>query len=307
MNLIGPDPNTKGVLAMCDDHSIIENEAYLKLSRRGFVEGAGAIGIAALWAGVAGAKANVRLLEKDVMVKTPDGTADCFLVHPAKGKHPAVILWPDIFGLRKTKKEMAKRLAREGYTVLVVNPYYRSAKAPVIVEGEELQGPTNWPKVREQATKLTADTNVTDAKAFVAFLDAQKSVNTKKKIGTMGYCMGGRMVLRAAAAVPDRIGAGASFHGSSHVTDKSDSPHLLIPKMKAEFLIAIADNDDQKDPTEKQKLTDAFRAAKLKSEIEVYKNAMHGWCPPDGKVYNHEQAERAWARMLVLFNKVLTK
>jgi carboxymethylenebutenolidase len=294
---------------MCDEQTEAENARFLAgkqtIDRRDFTRMAGAVGMAALWTGALDAKATAKLVEQDVVVKTPDGEADCFFVHPAKGKYPAVILWPDIFGLRKAKKDMAKRLALQGYAVLVVNPYYRSIRAPVIPDGEELRTDANWPKVRGQAKLLTAETNITDAKAFVVYLDAQKAVDRKKKIGTMGYCMGGAMVLRTAAAVPERIGAGATFHGSRHLSDKPDSAHLLIPKMKASFLIALAENDDQQDPLEKDKLRAAFDAAKLSAEIEVYKGAMHGWCPPDGKAYNHEQAERAWARMLALFGKAL--
>jgi carboxymethylenebutenolidase len=292
-----------GAIFMCDETDFRGTSSAIPTSRRDFVEAAGAVGIAALWAGNVNAATQTMLNERDIVVKTADGEADCFFVHPKKGKHPGIILWPDIFGLRKTKKDMARRLAAQGYAVLAVNPYYRSIKAPVIPDGEELRTEANWPKVREQAQRLTAQTNIADAKSFVAFLDATKAVNRKRKIGTMGYCMGGAMVLRAAAAVPERVGAGATFHGSRHLSNKPDSAHLMIPQMKAQFLIALAENDDQQDPAEKETLKEAFAAAKLSAEIEVYKGAMHGWCPPDGKAYNHEQAERAWGRMLELFAK----
>jgi carboxymethylenebutenolidase len=189
--------------------------------------------------------------------------------------------------------------------VLVVNPYYRSVKAPVLPEGVDPRAPDNWAKVREQAGKLSPSTNAVDAKAFVGFLDAQKSVSRKRKIGTAGYCMGGPMVVRTAAAMPNRIGAVASFHGASLANDKPDSPHLLIPQTKADYLIAIAENDDQKAPAEKEMLRAAFAAAGRPAEVEVYAGALHGWCPPDAKVYNAEQAERAWARMIILFGKAL--
>jgi carboxymethylenebutenolidase len=287
---------------MCDDLTLADEAG---IDRRGFAAGAAAFGAAALFPAAAFAGKPVNIKASDVAVTTPDGTADCYFVHPAKGKSAGVIIWPDIFGLRPAFRQMADRLARSGYAVLVVNPYYRSVKAPVIPDGEELRSDANFAKVREQAVKLSPATNVTDAKAFVAFLDGQKAVNRKRKIGTTGYCMGGPMVMRTAAAVPTRIGAGASFHGSSLANDKPDSPHLLVTQMKAQFLIAIADNDDQRNPLEKDKVRDAFAAAKLPAEIEVYQGAMHGWCPPDGKVYNHEQAERAWARLLALFGKAL--
>jgi carboxymethylenebutenolidase len=292
---------------MCDDLTM-EDEAgadEAALNRRGFAVGAAAVGAAALFPAAAFGRKMTEIKRSDVAVKTPDGTADCYFVHPARGKSAGVIIWPDIFGLRPAFRQMADRLARSGYAVLVVNPYYRSVKAPVIPDGEELRSDANFAKVREQAVKLSPATNVTDAKAFVAFLDGQKAVSRKRKIGTTGYCMGGPMVMRTAAAVPARIGAGASFHGSSLANDKPDSPHLLVPQMKAQFLFAVADNDDQRNPDEKVKVRDAFAAAKLPAEIEVYQGAMHGWCPPDGKVYNHEQAERAWARLLALFGKAL--
>jgi carboxymethylenebutenolidase len=292
---------------MCDDLTM-EDEAgadEAALNRRGFAVGAAAVGAAALFPAAAFGRKMTKIKRSDVAVKTPDGTADCYFVHPARGKSAGVIIWPDIFGLRPAFRQMADRLARSGYAVLVVNPYYRSVKAPVIPDGEELRSDANFAKVREQAVKLSPATNVTDAKAFVAFLDGQKAVSRKRKIGTTGYCMGGPMVMRTAAAVPARIGAGASFHGSSLANDKPDSPHLLVPQMKAQFLFAVADNDDQRNPDEKVKVRDAFAAAKLPAEIEVYQGAMHGWCPPDGKVYNHEQAERAWARLLALFGKAL--
>ncbi len=287
---------------MCDDLTLADEEGF---DRRGFAVGAAAFGAAALFPAAAFAGKAFEISGSDVAVATPDGTADCYFVHPTKGKHAGVIIWPDIFGLRPAFRQMADRLARSGYAVLVVNPYYRSVKAPVIPAGEDLRTDANFAKVREQAMKLSPATNVTDAKAFVAFLDAQPRVNKRRKIGTTGYCMGGPMVMRTAAAVPARIGAGASFHGSSLASDKPESPHLLVPKMKAMFLIAIAENDDQRNPTEKDKVKAAFAAAKLPAEIEVYTGTLHGWCPPDAKVYNYEQAERAWSRLLVLFGRAL--
>ena len=241
----------------------------------------------------------------DVEIKTADGTADAYFVHPVKGKHPGVLIWPDIFGLRPAFKQMATRLAESGYSVLVINPFYRTQKAPTAPEHPDFNDPPTRQALMTLAGTLSAATAVTDAKAFVAYLDAQPSVDKKRKVGTTGYCMGGPFVLRTAAAFPDRVGAGATFHGGGLVTDKPDSPHLLIPQMKAHFLIAIAANDDEKQPEAKDVLRDAFAKAHLPAEIEVYAGTMHGWCPPDSQVYNHDQAEKAWSRMLVLFSNSL--
>jgi carboxymethylenebutenolidase len=238
----------------------------------------------------------------DVEIRTPDGTADAYFVHPAKGKHPGVLIWPDIFGLRPAFEQMATRLAESGYSVLVINPFYRTKKAPTAPEHPDFNDPATRQALMALAGSLTPDTTVTDAKAFVAFLDSQPSVDTKRKLGTTGYCMGGPFVFRTAATFPDRIGAGATFHGGGLVTDKPDSPHLLIPQMKAHFLIAIAENDDSRQPEAKDVLRDSFAKAHLPAEIEVYAGTLHGWCPPDAKVYNHDQAEKAWSRMLVLFS-----
>jgi carboxymethylenebutenolidase len=241
----------------------------------------------------------------DVEIKTADGTADAYFVHPVKGKHPGVLIWPDIFGLRPAFKQMATRLAESGYSVLVINPFYRTQKAPTAPEHPDFNDPPTRQALMTLAGTLSAATAVTDAKAFVAYLDAQPSVDKKRKVGTTGYCMGGPFVLRTAAAFPDRVGAGATFHGGGLVTDKPDSPHLLIPQMKAHFLIAIAENDDQRQPEAKTVLRDSFAKAKLPAEVEVYAGTMHGWCPTDAAVYNHDQAEKAWSRMLALFSSSL--
>ena len=243
--------------------------------------------------------------ESEVEIKTPDGTCDAYLVHPVKGKHPAVLIWPDIFGLRPAFRQMGKRLAESGYTVLVINPFYRTKKAPTAPEHPDFNDPTTRQALMSLAGTLSPATALTDATAFVAYLDAQAAVDKKRKMGTTGYCMGGPFVLRTAAAYPDRVGAGATFHGGGLATDKPESPHLLIPKMKAQFLIAIAENDDQREPEVKNILRDAFAKAHLTAEIEVYAGTKHGWCPPDSAVYNAEQAEKAWGRMMVLFKTAL--
>jgi carboxymethylenebutenolidase len=241
----------------------------------------------------------------EVDVKTPDGTADAYFVHPTKGKFPGVLIWPDIFGLRPAFKDMATRLAESGYSVLVINPFYRVKKAPTAPEHPDFNDPPTREALMALAGGLNPPTTMTDAKAFIAFLDDQPSVDKKRKIGTTGYCMGGPLVMRTAASVPDRIGAGATFHGGGLVTDKPDSPHLLIPQMKAHYLIAIAENDDQREPQAKDALRTAFANAHLPAEIEVYAGTQHGWCPPDARVYNHDQAEKAWDRLLVLFKSSL--
>jgi carboxymethylenebutenolidase len=241
----------------------------------------------------------------DVEIRTPDGTADAYFVHPAKGKHPGVLMWPDIFGLRPAFKQMATRLAESGYSVLVVNLFYRSKKAPTAPEHADFDDPATRQSLMTMRAALTSDTTMTDARAFVAFLDKQASVDTKRKMGTTGYCMTGPFAMRTAAAFPDRIGAGATFHGGGLVIAGADSPHLLIPQMKAHFLIAIAENDDQKEPETKNVLRESFAKAKLPAEIEVYAGTLHGWCPTDSHVYNHDQAERAWSRMMALFSNSL--
>ena len=240
--------------------------------------------------------------EADLEIATPDGVADSYFVHPSSGAHPGVLIWPDAFGLRPALRQMGKRLAESGYSVLVVNPYYRRQRAPVV-------NTTNFAEVRDIIMplmgSLSADTQTTDARAFVSFLDRQAAVDRNRKSGTMGYCMGGPFTMRTAAAIPDRIGAGASFHGGGLVTDTPDSPHLLVPSMTAQFLFAVAENDDMNDPEAKNVLRDTFAQAGLLAEIEVYEDAMHGWCPPDSTVYNEAQAERAWSRLLVLFENAL--
>jgi carboxymethylenebutenolidase len=241
----------------------------------------------------------------DVEIKTPDGTCDAYFVSPAKGRHPAVLTWPDIFGLRPASKEMATRLAGSGYSVLVINPFYRTQKAPTSPEHPDFNDPATRQALMTLAGTLSPATAATDATAFIAFLDAQPSVDKKKKMGTTGYCMGGPFVFRTAAAHADRIGAAATFHGGGLVTDKPDSPHLLIPQMKAQYLVAIAENDDTRQPEAKTVLKDAFAKANLQAEVEVYAGAQHGWCPPDSAVYNHDQAEKAWSRQLALFSKAL--
>jgi len=239
--------------------------------------------------------------ESDVNITTPDGTADCYFVHPSSGTAPAVLFWPDIFGLRPALRQMGKRLAESGYSVLVVNPFYRVKKAPTAAQG----GATPIQELMPLARALNETTQMTDAKAFIKWLDGQASVAKNKKIGTQGYCMGGPIAFRTAAAVPDRVGAVASFHGGGLVNTTPSSPHLQAATSKAQFLVAIAANDDQRSPNDKTTLKETFEKANLAAEIEVYTGAAHGWCPPDSGVYNEAQAEKAWGRLLALYGKAL--
>jgi carboxymethylenebutenolidase len=290
---------------MCDEHFEEDLDNYMRfppLSRRQFAAASVGAGLVVMLPRAADAQA---VRELDVDVKTPDGVADCYFVHPAKGATAGVIVWPDILGLRPAFRQMGKRLAESGYAVLVVNPFYRQKKAPVVPAGASFADQATRDIVMPLAKGLSATTNATDARAFVAFLDSQAAVDKKRKIGTTGYCMGGPIVMRTAAAAPDRIGAGASFHGGGLVTKAPDSPHLLVPTMKAHFLFAVAENDDQREPEAKNVLRETFAKANLPAEIEVYAGAAHGWCPPDSSVYNEKQAERAWARLLVLFKTAL--
>jgi carboxymethylenebutenolidase len=297
---------------MCDDITELENQGFYEklLTRRDFSLLAGGAAISIAFAGcapgeAASTKSGDAITESDVMIDTPDGRADAYFAHPSTGAHAAVLIWPDIVGLRPAFKMMAKRLASDGYAALVVNPYYRQVKAPLVEVGQTFRDPGVREKIIPYARALSQDTNRRDAKAFVAWLDAQDAVDTSRQIGTTGYCMGGPMTMITAATVPDRIGAGASFHGGGLATDKDNSPHLLIPSMTADYLIAIAANDDARDPENKVILKEAFAATDNSAEIEVYAGTQHGWCPPDSAVYDEAAADKAWARMLALFGRAL--
>jgi carboxymethylenebutenolidase len=290
---------------MCDERTNKDEEEYLRktgLTRRDF----GKLGTTAALAMLLPRAADaMEVVEEEVLVETPDGMADAYFVHPARGRHAGVIVWPDIVGIRPAFRAMGKRLAESGYSVLVVNPYYRTAKGQVVPDGKTFRDPGVRDLLMPHARSLSPETCVTDGRAFVTFLDSQPSVDTDRKIGTTGYCMTGSYTLRLAAAIPDRIGAGGSFHGGGLATDEEDSPHLLAPKMKAGFLIAIAENDDERRPEEKVRLREAFDAAGVEAEIEVYEGTLHGWCPPDSAVHNEAQAEKAWKRLLALFEREL--
>jgi carboxymethylenebutenolidase len=287
------------------------NDAPIKdITRRDFAVLVVGAGLAATVPSAAAA--DFEVIETDVEIKTPDGTCDAAFIRPKSGSHPGVLVWPDAFGLRPATRGIGRRIAAEGYSVVVPNPFYRVSKAPFTdASNFNFKNPDDMAKLMPLMASVNAPGNPEkDAAAYVAFLDAQKEVNKAKKIGTQGYCMGGALVVRTAAALPDRIGAGASFHGGGLVTDKPDSPHLLAPKIKARMYFGIASNDDSKQPDAKDKLKEAFAAAKVPAEIEVYP-AQHGWCVPDMPVrdgvpiYNKPEAERAWAKLVALYKSAL--
>jgi carboxymethylenebutenolidase len=277
------------------------------VSRRKFIARSVAAGLVA--ATGPSFAATVSVVESDVMVETPDGACDAAFLHPASGAYPGVIIWPDAAGLRPTMRDMAKRLAAEGYSVLVPNVFYRVSKAPQFTTAANIdfRSADTMAKLRPLMSSVQSTGNAEkDAVAYVAFLDAQPQVDKTKKIGTQGYCMGGALVVRTAAAVPDRVGAGASFHGGGLVTDKPDSPHLLAPKIKSRMYFGVAANDDQRQPDAKDKLKESFAKAGVPAEIEVYP-AKHGWCVPDmpiedgAPIYDKAQAERAWGKLIALY------
>ncbi|HLK49667.1 MAG TPA: dienelactone hydrolase family protein [Bryobacteraceae bacterium] len=281
-------------------------------SRRDFVVSATA-GIVAAGGSLSAA---AKVVEENVEIKTPDGTCDAAFIHPASGSHPGVVIWADAFGLRPSFREMARRLAGEGYSVLVPNPFYRAAKSPVFTEDEvknfNFQNPEQRAKLGPLMGSINASGNCEkDATAYVEWLDKQKSVNKSKKIGTQGYCMGGPLVVKTCAAVSDRVGAGGSFHGGGLVTKNPDSPHLLASKIKGRMYFGIASNDDKQQPDAKDQLKESFAAAHVPAEIEVYSESLHGWCVTDMPmqngmpIYNKADAERAWGKLLALYKQAL--
>jgi carboxymethylenebutenolidase len=278
------------------------------LSRRDFVVASVATGL-----GGTAAAAGVAVTERDVTIPTPDGSCDAAFFHPASGAHPGVLIWPDAFGLRPSMREMARRLAAEGYAVLVPNPFYRVTRAPVVETAAQFdfKDPKAFDKLRPLMGSVNAPGAAErDAVAYGGFLDAQPQVDKSRKIGAQGYCMGGPLVVRTAAALPARLGAGASFHGGGLVTDKPESPHLLAPKIKARMYFGVATNDDQKQPEAKDVLGSAFASTGNPATVEIYP-ARHGWCVPDmpqeagEPIYNRAQAERAWSTLLTLYRSAL--
>lgn len=291
---------------MCDE-AMITRWAREGLSRRQF----GTLGgIAVLAAcnpgeGMADNGSSVPLTETTVSFATPDGTMDGFFVHPAEGAHPAVLLWPDIAGIREAKRTMARRLAGQGYAVLVANPYYRDAKGEIWKDFADFAGNDGWPRARAMREHLDAEAIMRDAAAAVGWLDTQGSVDTARGVGTQGYCMGGPFTFWTAAAVPGRVRAVASFHGGGLVREGDQlSPHALIGQTQASFLVAIGQNDDDKAPEEKTVLADAFKAAGRPAQVEVF-DGDHGWTVPDSPVYAQAAAEKAWADLLALYEGAL--
>jgi carboxymethylenebutenolidase len=292
-----------------DEKNQLKNDSPSEIGRRDFV--GLSVAAAGLAATAGSAEAGLEVVETDVQIKTPDGTCDAAFIHPKTGSHPGVLIWPDAFGLRPSMRDMAKRLAADGYSVLVPNPFYRLTKPPY-TDASKIDFQTERPKI----TPLMASVNAPgaaekDAVAYIGFLDAQKAVNKSKKIGTQGYCMGGALVMRTAATLPNRVGAGGSFHGGGLVNATPDSPHLLASKIKAHMYFGIAANDDMSQPDAKDKLKEAFIAAKNPAEIEVYSMSQHGWCVPDmpagngAPIYNKPEAERAWAKLTALYKAAL--
>lgn len=271
------------------------------LSRRDLA----ALSVAAGVAVVGKAEAAVEVAEEDVNVKTPDGVADAALFYPKGRKSPAVLMWTDIFGLRPAFRDMGRRLASSGYTVLVPNPFYRTGHAPQPAEKLDFAKPDERAKLFALTTPLTVEAVNRDAIAYVDFLDSRPATNKRAKAGVVGYCMGGPFTLRTAASRADRIGAGVSCHGGNLVTDKPDSPHLLAPKIHAAYYFAVAANDDMRQPDAKDKIREAFAAAHVPATVEVYPGCNHGWCVADGAAYNKEGAERAWGDMLKLYGAQL--
>ena len=288
---------------MCDEWTAADNDDRTGfLTRRGFTAAVAAAGASVLLPSPANALAVKR---RDVTIRTPDGLCDAYYVAPARGRHPGVLVWPDVMGLRPAFRQMADRLAQSGYAVLTVNQFYRSTKAPFLQPGESFDQPEVRQRIEPFRKALTPEGTTRDGVAFVSFLDAQPEVDGKRGIGVTGYCMGGPMMMRTAAANPARVRAGASFHGGGLAAEGADSPLLLVPRMKGRYLFAVAENDDARAPADKDKLRAAFAAAGVPAEIEVYAGALHGWCPPDSRAYHPQQAERAWARLLATFSSTL--
>jgi carboxymethylenebutenolidase len=294
---------------MSEDSKHSEATQETAVSRREFGAGSLAAGLAAVAGARSAGAADLPLTETEVTVTTPDGSCDAAFIHPTTGSHPGVLIWPDAFGLRPAMRLIARRIAADGYSVLVPNPFYRTAKAPVFDNPSafNFENPEDRAKLPPLMGPLqAAGAAEKDAAAYVAFLDARKEVDKSKKIGTQGYCMGGPLVVRTAAALPDRIGAGASFHGGGLVTDNPNSPHLLAPKIKARMYFGIAGNDDMRQPDAKDKLKAAFAAANVPADIEVYAS-LHGWCVSDmplanGKpIYDKADADRAWGKLVTLY------
>ncbi|NRA29525.1 MAG: dienelactone hydrolase family protein [Parvularculaceae bacterium] len=296
---------------MCDEtteRELDERLAKRALTRRHFAAGS----TAALVAGGLASQAfaiprfdPAKLIEEQAAVPTPDGEIDGLFIRPKEGKHPGVIIWPDIHGVRPSFFDMARSLASSGYAVMAANPYYRTHKGRLFGDGEAIRSPGGWDRVKPHRAPLSPETVGTDAIAVCDVMERSSHVDMQRGVGTAGFCMTGSWTLRAAAAVPDRIKAAASFHGGGLVTDADDSPHRLAPKIKGGVLIAIAEDDHERQPEAEGVLIKAFAEANVPAEIEVYEGAMHGWVPTDSRAYDKKQSDKAWGRMLALFKEQL--
>lgn len=284
---------------MCDEFTLADDRKAARLSRRNFTL-AGSAAVLAACSGTEAGGAAGAVTEQAVTVPTPDGSADAIFFHPAKGKHPGIVMWPDIGGLRDANRMMARRLAAAGYAVLLVNQYYRSARAPVLASFAQWRTPEGQARLKPMIAAINPAATTRDGAAFAAWLDRQGAVDTRRGIGASGYCMGGPFAVRTAVAAPARVRAAASFHGAALVTDAPDSPHRLLGQTRASYLFAIGRNDDARAPGDKDALKAAAAAAHRPAEVEVYA-ADHGWTVPDAPSYNQPEAERAWTRMLALF------
>ena len=285
-----------------DRHQTQRGQSQTGIGRREFNQSAAVLALAAM---IPASATAAEVAEHHLLVPTPDGECDSYLVHPVSGVHPAVVMWPDVMGIRSAFRLMTKRLAGEGYTVLVVNPYYRTHHGEIIAAGEGYQDAAVRERIAPHRATLSASTAITDGSACVEFLRDHEAVDSGRAMATCGYCMTGSYALRLAAALPGQIAAGASFHGGGLVTDEPDSPHRLLDDISANLLIAIADNDDQAEPDAKTLLSLASNAADVDAEIEVYPGALHGWCVLDSRAYNEAMAERAWGRLLALLERSL--
>lgn len=288
---------------MPDDILPFDKTKDSALSRRAFGVlsfGAGAMATTSVMAAAP-------VVESDVIIKTADGSCDAALFYPlGSGSWPGAVIFADALGLRPAFRDMGRRLAAEGYTVLIPNPFYRTRVAPVLSGPFDFSKPEDRAKLTDLMAPLTAEVKVRDGTAYIAYLDTLPQVNTKAPIGVSGYCMGGPYTMLIASALPGRVGAVGSFHGGNLVTDKPDSPHLLASKITASSYFAVASNDDQRQPDAKDKLREAFDAARHSARIEVYEGCNHGWCVSDGMVYNRAGADRAWGELIALYKKSLT-
>ncbi|MDP9056709.1 MAG: dienelactone hydrolase family protein [Pseudomonadota bacterium] len=283
---------------MCDEFTAAD---AARVTRRTFTALGGAAAVIGMNpANARSAGQGAALSETKVSIPTANGHADAIFLHPVHGTHPGIVMWPDIAGLRDAYKIMARRLAVAGYAVLAVNQYYRGGAAPLLSSFAQWRTPEGQAKLAPLIAALTPGAVTSDAAAYVHFLDQQPAVDRQRHIGSVGYCMGGPFAVRTAAAVPARIGAVATLHGASLVTDKPDSPHRLIAATQARYLFAIARGDDARAPGDKDALRAAAAAAHRPAEVEVYP-AEHGWCTIDAPVYDHAQADRAYNRELALF------